>query len=349
MNDSTIDKLLSDYARRTLSPTDAEQKYVSKKYNELDNFLAGVCFQSGSFARYTAIRPMHDLDVIWITNDELILTNPESFMQQLAADLEEQYREFGEAMPKISIQTHSVSLLFSDIGGGFSIDVVPAVPSTDPALTNDYGQPIYVVPEIIKKDHDQRQKFYESHKLPEDIKWVYTDPKGYIKRATDIDRLSKGAARKSAKFLKAWRHGLKEKHGDKFAFKAFHLEQINSIQFVANSNMSVYEALRANFNILSGYVKNAPCIEDAAYRHLAEEKYIDEYMGDPVKVSTSDKELILSEIMAASDLVSQLENAQTDVEVTKITEQLLGRQERQSSGGGGSRSYSKPTEPWFGG
>src|SRR6185312_4666655 len=150
-----------------------------------------------------AVRPPHDLDVIWVTTNLRIWDDPESFMQQLAADLGEQYREFGEAVPKISVQTHSITLEFDDIENGYSIDVVPATPCTTPPLQNEYGQALYKVPEVIKKSHRQRRAFYNRHSDPQEIKWVYTDPKGYIKRATELDAESKGSFRKAAKLFKA--------------------------------------------------------------------------------------------------------------------------------------------------
>lgn len=343
MNDLTIDNLLKDYARNNLSPTDAERKYVRLKYEEVKLFLNNSCFRTGSFARHTAVRPLHDLDVIWVSYDPEILDNPEGCLQQLAAELSEQYKE-SNVQPKIEVQTHSVTLMFDDIEGGFAIDIVPAVSCTEPAVRNKYGDYIYKVPEILKLSHGNRITAYARR---DSITWIYTDPKGYRTQATQLDSESSGNFRKSIKVVKGWRAGVKERLGDKFKLKAFHAEQVGTEKFNQDIGMSVYDAIRTIFNELAEYVVTAPCIEDLAYLALDEDKFIDDYL-ESSKISHQDKELILAEIDIANQLVAQLSNTASAGEVQNIIEQLLGLR-KASPVPQQSVTFSNPSSPWANG
>lgn len=340
MNDSTIDNLLKDYARNHLSPSDDERKYVRSKYVEVKTFLNDSCFRTGSFARHTAVRPLHDLDVIWVADDPNILDNPEGCLQQLAAELREQYKE-SAVQPKIEVQTHSVTLIFDDIDGGFAIDIVPAMPCINPVVRNKHGDYIYKVPEILKLSHSNRMAAYARH---ETIAWIYTDPKGYRTQATQLDAASDGNYRKSIKIVKGWRAGVKGRLGDKFKLKAFHAEQVGTEQFNQEIGMSVYDAVRTIFNELAEYVVAAPCIEDLAYVALEEDKYIDAYL-EPGKTSTQEKELILAEIDTANQLVAQLSHATSATEIQNIVEQLLGLR-KASPAPRQPVTFSNPSSPW---
>jgi hypothetical protein len=346
MRDQDIDRMLKDFARQHLSPTREEQDYVATKYHQLKEFLGQSCFKSGSFARFTAIHPMHDLDVIWVTYNPAIMDDPEGLLRELAADLTRQYRGTGGVIPKISIQTHSVTLTFSDRDDDFSIDVVPAVPSSEPSLTNEYDDHVFIVPEVLKMNHSHRQAFYASHGSADDVSWVYTDPKGYIKHAKALDDDSGGNHRKAAKILKAWRHARKEDLGDMFKLKSFHTEQVCAEMFAKNPSMTVYEALRACFNILADYVVAAPYIEDRAYALTEETKYIDEYLGDESSTK-ADKELILAEIASAAKTVSSLAGCSRDAEVLAAIKQLVTAMPTQPTPAPARVAYAEPARPWL--
>src|SRR5215204_4581616 len=105
MSDDAIDNVLKKYAREHLSPTPDERDYVTDKYQQLREFLGHSCFKSGSFARFTAIHPMHDLDVIWITYNPAIMDNPEALLKDLADDLAAKYRDADGPIPKIIVNT----------------------------------------------------------------------------------------------------------------------------------------------------------------------------------------------------------------------------------------------------
>lgn len=66
MKRSDLNAKLRDHARK-LSPTVADQDLINKVYQSL-NALFGTanCVQIGSYPRFTAITPIHDLDVLYV-------------------------------------------------------------------------------------------------------------------------------------------------------------------------------------------------------------------------------------------------------------------------------------------
>lgn len=331
MSDEAINNIIKKYVRENLSPTKDEQSYVSDKYDTLREILGGSCFRAGSFARYTAVRPLHDLDVIWITDNPAVMDDPETVLRQLASYLQSEYKKRGGA-PEITTQTHSVTLLFNDTDDedGFSIDIVPAIHSFDPKLKNEFDDPILIVPEILKMNHTNRAAFYASQRPDADIGWIYTDPKGYISIAKNLDEETNGDYRKAAKLVKAWRSGLKRALGDDWKLKAFNAEQVCAEEYGTDTSMNTLDAVRTVFSVMPNYVANAPVIEDRAYVQLEEDKYIDEYLADADKVSDEDKQLILDRIREADQLIGQLPACTNEAEVIAILDRLTSQEEEKT-------------------
>jgi hypothetical protein len=329
ISDDAINNIIKKYVRENLSPTEDEQSYVSDKYDNLEEILGQSCFRAGSFARYTAVRPLHDLDVIWITDNSAVMDDPETVLRQLTNQLRSEYEKRGGAKPEITTQTHSVTLLFKDTEDedGFSIDIVPAIHSLDPALKNEFEEPIFIVPEILKMNHMNRASYYANRQPDMNIGWIYTDPKGYISVAKDLDQDTNGDYRKTAKFVKAWRGGLKRALGDDWKLKSFNAEQVCAEEYGADRNMNTLEAIRSVFSAMPNYIANAPMIEDRAYMQLEEDKYIDEYLADPDKVSEEDKAIILDRIREADHLIGQLPACKNEAEVIATLKRLTEEQE----------------------
>lgn len=327
MNDVAIDNIIKRYVRENLSPTEEEQLYVSDKYSTLKEMLGQSCFRAGSFARHTAVRPLHDLDIIWITDNQSVMDDPEAVLGQLASRLRSEYGKRGGVRPEITVQTHSVTLLFDDADdeNGFSIDIVPATHSFDPTLKNEFEDPILIVPEIVKMNHANRAAFYSKRQSGDEVGWIYTDPKGYIRVAKDLDEATSGNYRKTAKVIKAWRSGSKRSLGDNWKLKSFHAEQVCAAEYGEDADMSVLNAIRSVFSALPSYIAKAPAIEDRAYVRLDEDKYIDAYMADPDKVSTEDKKRILDRIREADQLIGQLPACTSESQVVSIIERLIGQ------------------------
>lgn len=350
MSDEVINNIIKKYVRENLSPTKEEQAYVSDKYNTLKEILGNSCFRAGSFARYTAVRPLHDLDVIWLTDNPEVMDNPEAVLLRLVSHLRSEYEKQGGTMPEITTQTHSVTLLFKDTDDeeGFSVDIVPAIHSFDPKLKNEFGDPVLIVPEILKMNHRHRAAFYASQRPDADIGWIYTDPKGYISIATNLDEEIKGGYRKTAKFIKAWRSGLKRALGDAWKLKSFNVEQICAEEYGADTSMSALEAIRTVFSVMPNYVANAPMIEDRAYAQLEEDKYIDDYLTDADKVNDEDKRLILDRIREADQLIGQLPACTSETEVVTILKRLTEADKEKTPAASVPRqsTYATPARPY---
>lgn len=351
MSDEVINNIIKKYTRENLSPTKEEQSYVSDKYNTLQEILGNTCFRAGSFARYTAVRPLHDLDVIWITDDPAVMDNPKAVLRQLVGHLRSEYEKRGGIKPEITSQTHSVTILFKDTDDedGFSIDIVPAIHSFDPKLKNEFGDPILIVPEILKMNHRNRAAFYASQLPDADIGWIYTDPKGYISIATKLDDETKGDYRKAAKFMKAWRSGLKRDLGDAWKLKSFTVEQICAEECGADTSMNALEAIRTVFSVMPNYVANAPMIEDRAYAQLEEDKCIDDYLADADKVNDEDKRLILDRIREADQLIGQLPACTSEAGVVTILKRLTEADNEKTPAASSvprQSTYATPARPY---
>jgi len=72
MIDNDLEPLVAGYAKAHLSPTDPERSVISTRYDQLQRFLNGRTFQSGSYARFTSTTPVNDLDVIYVLPDEML-------------------------------------------------------------------------------------------------------------------------------------------------------------------------------------------------------------------------------------------------------------------------------------
>jgi hypothetical protein len=90
---SKIETLLRNHVKESLSPKQEDISFVSTIYNSFTDILGqNECRQIGSFPRYTAIRPLHDLDIIYkLNNEEFEGDNPQDFLNELAKLFEENY------------------------------------------------------------------------------------------------------------------------------------------------------------------------------------------------------------------------------------------------------------------
>ncbi len=95
-----------------------------------------------------------------------------------------------------------------------------------------------------------RRTFYETGPK---IKWIKSDPKGYISEASLIDDQSSGNFRKTAKFIKKWKIGCKNENSE-FRLKSFHLEQIIVHIFKENIYTECLEAIDIFFTSLDRYI-----------------------------------------------------------------------------------------------
>lgn len=334
MTDEAINQVINKYIREYLSPKQEQRDYISEKYEELRGFLKGSCFQSGSYARYTANDPVHDLDVIHPVVDTTIQDNPSLVIDALYATLEEGYASSDTRIKKIYRQSHSVTIEFADAPEEFSIDVVPAIEQSDEL--NEYNQPLYLVPEILRLSKHNRQERYEkSTEAP--INWIKSDPRGYVKAASDLNE-DNSDFRHTAKLLKAWRHACKMEYEDSFCLKSFHLEQIIFKHFIANAG-----ALTMNAAIdCLGAVSD--CLAEPRFPDRADpDRFIDEYVND---LTSEQRQLILRLQTEAFEIIRKLPGCQNEQEVLDCLERLLVIRKQTSPAFMPVAQSVTPHQPW---
>lgn len=305
MTDQERNNQIASYSREHLSPTKEQRAKVSTRYEELKGYLKGSCFMSGSYARFTAVRPPKDLDVIWVCFDERIAREPRPILDALTENLTEAYRLNSKERVKFEVQDHSITIIFLDDPDGFSIDVVPAA---ETGRKNEFGDPIYCVPEIQKLSHIRRRAFTGT------ADWIDSDPKGYITEAQRLEEKTSGRFRKSAKVVKAWRQKHKKELGDEFKLKSFHVEQLVTRHLMQRPDDTILQVLRAVFGSLNRAIE-APEIPDRANSQA----FIDQYVAE---LTHAEKAKILSLQQGAFRIVTQLESAASVDEIDRIMNEL---------------------------
>lgn len=275
MKKSDFNTKFREYAK-TLSPTSAERDLISKIYQSFNDLLGiNNCIQIGSYPRFTAVTPVHDLDVLYFLGDwNEDSHDPSVALQILNKKINDDYENPTEYQIKVSPQTHSVTISY--LKGGeemFSVDIVPAYIIGK----NEFGDDTYKIPEVAERHHgSQRIEYYQ--KLMQEhgqMNWINSDPRGYIRIASDIDVLTKGEFRKAVKFIKAWKNNLKASD-ETLKLKSFHIEQIIVRTFQGNPCCEIFDAIFTFFTDLPEIIEHPKQIKDRAYN----DKYIDDYLAD---------------------------------------------------------------------
>lgn len=296
---------IANYSREHLSPTKEQRSKVSARYEELQSFLNGSCFMSGSYARFTAVRPPKDLDVIWVCADERLTKEPRPILDALANTLAEAYRLHSTDRVRLELQDHSITIIFLDDPDDFAIDVVPAA---ETSRKNEFGDPIYCVPEIQKLSHVQRKSFTGA------AAWIYSDPRGYIVEAQQVEEKTDGRFRKTAKVVKAWRQKHKKELGNEFKLKSFHVEQLVTRHLRQRPDDTILQVLRSVFSNLNTAIE-APAIPDRANSDV----FIDQYVAD---LTPAEKAKILVLQGKAFAIVNRLESAESTDEIDRLMNEL---------------------------
>lgn len=280
------------YIKEHISPTNCYDKncgkcdkcFITRIYDSFKSVLSQNCIQIGSYPRFTAIRPLHDLDILYILgNWEEQNHNPQKSLEELLKTIESDYVNPTNYEIEISLQTHSVTIIFKDNNNEefFSVDIVPAYIFSK----NEFQQDTYKVPEVLRKKHGaKRKEFYQ--KLSEEHKemnWIHTDPRGYIEVAKQVND-SNNDFRKAVKFIKAWRNSCKEKHDD-FKLKSFHIEQVITKYFKENNSLEIFDSIFNFFFEIPDIISSSQ-IENRA----SDEENIDEYVN---KLTDEQKQKII--------------------------------------------------------
>src|SRR5690348_15520730 len=189
MKISDFDAKLRNYVVSNLSPTQSERDSVTQLYAAVRQCLGDTCYLVGSYARFTASRPMHDLDVIFVAGGfDPNHLDPGSVLERLGQMLTSSFRNPTQYSYTISQQSHSITISFMhNKQERFAIDVVPAFTS---GLKNEFQDDIYWVPEILEVGRYRRRERYDElakARRKETEWWIKSDPRGYISAATILN------------------------------------------------------------------------------------------------------------------------------------------------------------------
>ena len=191
MKKDKINSLLRNYVKTELSPNQKDIQFVANIYQSFIDLLGTAnCIQIGSYPRYTAVKPLHDLDILYIIGDwdDKNIT-PDILLSELAFKFRKEYKNPTNYSVDIVVQTHSVSFKYIDQNTEiFAVDLVPALKKG----LNEFEKSMFYVPEIINlKRGEKRTKYYdEVLKNKTQITWIKTDPIGYIEVASKINKVN---------------------------------------------------------------------------------------------------------------------------------------------------------------
>jgi hypothetical protein len=275
MNNEQKSAALRKYAQNNLTPTRDERSMVAAVYAAVCSVLGrDRCYQIGSYPRYTAIRPPHDLDVLY-TADKWpgIEPNAAPVVADIKGRLEKELVSPPGLAFAVNLQTHSVTTSFTRDGEEvFAVDVVPAW--TTGLKNKEFGDDIYRVPEIILEGHRGRAETYK--RLAQQggmIRYILSDPKGYIGVAARLNEANEDF-RKSVKIPKKWKQVAKEAN-DEFKLKSFHIEQIITSYFGDRVTLDILEAVTKFFVDLPRWISHSQIPDRAEAR-----RNIDAYVDD---------------------------------------------------------------------
>jgi len=275
MTKNDLNILFRNHIKINLSPKQEEQDLISKIYESVQKVLQYNCIQIGSYPRSTAISPVHDLDILYILGGfDPTTVNPRDVLLDLNNEIENNLENATPYSANILLQSHSISVVFTDSDEReiISIDIVPAFISGN---KNEFGEDQYWVPELINVGHIKRKEYYEKVGLTKSNEkdwWIKTDPRGYIHIASDLNTINSDF-RKTVKFIKKWKSNLEDKDSH-LALKSFHIEQVITRLFQANSNIEIFDAIFNFFVSLTDIIDNPNTISDRANN----DKFIDDYL-----------------------------------------------------------------------
>lgn len=203
-----------DTMRQGLELTEPQRQAASAQQNgvreKLRHHLGGLVrdFLSGSYARRTAIRPLHDIDLFIVLDPSV---HPERSSSACLSKVQGALARAYPNTPALKLQDHSVNIEFSGTGIGF--DIVPA-------FENRVG--VYLIPD---RGRDA---------------WIETDPEAQSKVLVGANARAGDKLNPLIKMIKRW----KDEHG--VPLRSFHLEVMSYGAFRA-APASYPEGVRALF------------------------------------------------------------------------------------------------------
>ena len=160
MHKTDLNSKYRQYVKNNLSPTETERTTVGRIYDAISAAFGNRCLLIGSYARFTAGRPIHDVDVLFLAGDfDPHHLRPHSVLTNVHSLLDRQFVNPTNYQIAISEQSHSITIAFRDGEKEiFAVDIVPAFTSGN---KDEFGDDIYWVPEIVLVAKQQRQARYE--------------------------------------------------------------------------------------------------------------------------------------------------------------------------------------------
>lgn len=259
------------YTKDAITLNQEDRGFVAEVYKSFESLLGSSnTIQIGSYPRFTAIRPLHDLDILYILGDwDEQNNNPQKLLGELFEKVRLGYVNPTNCQFEVSLQTHSVTIVFKfNSKEVFSVDIVPAYIFSK----NEFTEDTYRVPEVLRQK-DRKAFYAELLTGRREMEWIHSDPRGYIQVARQINQAN-GDFRKTVKFVKAWKNSCKKNY-DQFGLKSFHIEQVITKFFQSDNNLTIYDGIFKFFYELPQIIK-APQIQDRASRT----KCIDAYLDD---------------------------------------------------------------------
>lgn len=293
MKKDDINSILRPWITENLSPKEIERLDISVTYQKIKDILGDGCILMGSYARFTSITPVKDIDILYRLPSETTLPfSPSKLLQQLKQLLESEWTDKSN-IPILTLQSHSLKMEFSN--KHFTVDIVPAITLNE---KNEFGDSLFWIPEIAHLSHLNRQKYYqEISNSNTSIGWKRSDPLGYISETTELNQINLDF-RKAIKVIKTWNTHCKKNLWNDKGFKSFHLERFLFNIFYQNPSLSLIESLFNFFQNLKNHL-DAPSIKDRA----DSTKYIDEYLN---QFNTQDQENFRKQIDVALYYIEQI-------------------------------------------
>ncbi len=307
---SDQNKWLRNFVVNNLNIDDQEISLASEKYTEVDDILEGHTFLNGSRARHTATKPLNDIDIFWIldskseTLQKSLIGQDQVDIETILDDLEKHLsNHYRNTSAKIIKGAHSVGIYFYGDREKFSADIVPAIPQED-------GR--FKIPQTGHMSVRSRRKHYEARSL-EDLEWIFSHPKAYIKECQELDQATDGNFRHAVRIVKAWRRCVK-KSDDRIKLKSFHLECVIAEIFKNNQDFSCLDAVEYFFKNLEFEYLQSPKIPDKAGG-----RNIDDYILEDSEFSLAPIKPFLAQAVA---LVSRISTSTKETDLIALAEKL---------------------------
>ncbi len=316
MKKNNLNSKIRTYVKENISPTSCPSQkcnkcdrcFISSIYDSFKTVLNQNCIQIGSYPRFTAIRPLHDLDILYILgNWDEQNHNPKKILEELLLIIKREYTNPTNHKTETTLQSHSVSIIFKSKNNEeiFSVDIIPSYIFSK----NEFKEDTYMIPEISRIKHGKYRTDYYQKILQEnrEIGWIESDPRGYIEIAKRVNQINNDF-RKTVKFIKAWKNSCEDKYKD-FKFKSFHIEQVITKYFQMNNDLEIFDSVFKFFVEIPRIIE-LPQIKD----RVNNDKYIDEYLNELTEEQRT-------KILQSRDcLLIKLENFSEDDSIEELLE-----------------------------